>query len=108
MKNLEIINKRIEELEEYLKLKDDFPISEFRDQTFDRILKELSYFRQVKADLEVLEIIREKKVNVGWLMFLMKDYMKLEDIEKIYPKDGDTPLTIEELLKLKQWLEGNE
>lgn len=63
---------------------------------------------KIKQDLEVLEIIREKKVNMGWLMFLIKGGVKLKDIEQIYPKDGDTPLILEELLKLKQWLEENE
>lgn len=64
----------------------------------------------IKQDLEVLEIIRKKKVDVDYLNVLFEMYSLDENILKLYNKyciDEDK-LTMEELLKLKQWLEENE
>lgn len=63
----------------------------------------------IKQDLEVLEIIRKKKVNVAIFM----NFLKIEDNEKIleiynYINYAQSKLTLEEIVKLKQWLEVNE
>ena len=62
-------------------------------------------------DLEVLEIIKIKNVNLysikGFLNMHKKYSMSLEDALKAYNLNFPK-LTMEELLKLKQWLEENE
>ncbi len=62
----------------------------------------------IKQDLEVLEIIREKKVDVYYLHTLLKngEVDVVLNRYNIYARDG--ALTMEEILKLKQWLEVNE
>ena len=48
-----------------------------------------------------------KDVNVYFIKFLFKKIENLEDILFIY-NGNEKELTMEELLKLKQWLEENE
>ena len=65
----------------------------------------------IKQDLEVLEIIRKKDVNLATLKLCV---IRTDTIEQLLSKYNKSryftrdELTIEELLKLKQWLEGNE
>lgn len=61
----------------------------------------------IKQDLEVLEIIRKKKVDVNDIYMcdryeLYIIYMKNLEIAE------ESILTLQEFNKLKQWLEGNE
>lgn len=60
-------------------------------------------------DLEVLEIIRKKQVD---LVFLRKVVVKLDNLEEMLDMYNTVEwqhcLTMEELIKLKQWLEENE
>ena len=65
----------------------------------------------IKADLEVLEIIRKKKVDLAHLEFCITIYKNNEKLLEVFntcycPYKNE--LTMEELLKLKQWLEENE
>ena len=66
--------------------------------------------KEIKQDLEVLEIIRNKRVNVaelvGELIYFDNDEDVLEDYNSILCKGRK--LTLTELLKLKQWLEVNK
>ena len=59
-------------------------------------------------NLEVLEIIRKKKVDVPLLERIIKGHSFDQAILDIYNLATNSQLTLEELLKLKQWLEGNE
>ena len=93
MKSLEIINGNLEWLEikgEVITSLDEFAL------------------KTIKQDLEVLEIIYNKKVEIEVLELLLV----YETNEKIMLAYNSVPsrikLTLEELLKLKQWLEGNE
>lgn len=72
-----------------------------------RILVEKNELEQIKQDLEVLEIIRKKKVDVYYLHTLLKngEVDVVLNRYNIYAREG--ALTMEELLKLKQWLEVN-
>jgi hypothetical protein len=68
-------------------------------------------FKKIKQDLGVLEIIKIKNVNLysikGFLNMRKKYSMSLEDVLKAYNLNYPK-LTLEELQKLKQWLEENE
>ena len=90
MKSLEIINELINSIDE----------CHYKDE-----------LNEIKQDLEVLEIIRNKKVNVQFLlqcMDLVGTVEKCLDIYNSALRDSRGKLTLEELLKLKQWLEENE
>ena len=65
---------------------------------------------KIKADLEVLEIIKKKKVDFVHLNNYLFLYDKNEEVLEKYNKYCfyQNELTMEELLKLKQWLEVNE
>ena len=62
---------------------------------------------RLKEDLEVLEIIKNKDVRLKSLEFYLRYYIDLESVLKAY-NFSFIQLTLEELLKLKQWLEENE
>lgn len=66
--------------------------------------------KEIKQDLEILEIIRNKRVNVaelvGELIYFDNDEDVLEDYNSILCKGRQ--LTLTELLKLKQWLDDNK
>ena len=57
----------------------------------------------VEKDLEILELIKYKIVNIEILKFLIEEYDNDKALE-IYNLDN-IKLTKEELLKLKQWLD---
>ena len=63
-------------------------------------------WEKIQQDLEVLEIIRKKIVNVSILKMLLIGF-PLEHVLEMYNEDH-IKLTMKELLKLKQWLEENE
>ena len=73
----------------------------------DVILK-ASEVETIKQDLEALEIIRKKKVDVYYLHALLKngEVDVVLNRYNIYAREG--ALTMEELIKLKQWLEEND
>ena len=65
----------------------------------------------IKQDLEVLEIIRKKDVNLATLKLCIIRTDTIEQLLSKYNKSRyftQDELTMEELLKLKQWLEVNE
>ena len=70
--------------------------------------------KEIKQDLEVLEIINKKDVDIRELKLLCFGILgngigTIEDTLKVYntPRIPKCQLTMEELLKLKQWLEEN-
>lgn len=63
---------------------------------------------QIIQDLEVLEILRKKKVNIDYLQQYFNDKrFTLEDIHYLTTLNN-MYLTLDELKKIKQWLEENE
>ena len=73
--------------------------------------EEIKELEQIKQDLEVLEIIRKKNVDIKLLKLYYNISLKVEDWLDTYNatiKFDKHKLTLEELLKLKQWLEVNE
>lgn len=100
MKSLEIVNEML-----------NYPFEE-------RILTELATnetiireeeLETIKQSLEVLEIIKNKEVFISELKYAFKNRKNDEKILQFYNFGRGTQfqLTIEELLKLKQWLEEN-
>ena len=111
MKSLEIVNRNIKAIKKLLyNLKD---VQEGTKEDFDKYYheQELKEQKQIKQDLEVLEIIRKKDVNLATLKLCI---MRTDTIEQLLSKYNKSryftqdELTMEELLKLKQWLEVNE
>lgn len=82
-------------------------ISEFGSRVADKIQKSLF---PIKQDLEVLEIIYKKEVDIGYIKDLVKRFRDNDYILERYNATWDivNHLTMEELLKLKQWLEEHE
>ena len=56
------------------------------------------FLKPIEKDLEVLEILKNKNVDVDLIKNIMKDNRKFE----CYPDDN---LTQEEFNKIKEWLE---
>ena len=106
-RSLEIVNDKIAELKDtyqhYTAVEKDKAKSSFAK--FD-----IEQFQQIKADLEVLEIIKNKTVNIEALKFCLENYDNVEKAMEIYNyfEEDYRKLTLEELLKLKQWLESYE
>jgi hypothetical protein len=109
MKSLEIVNEMVDYWESAVNVAcqsnaengyyDELDIVEYQNR--------LKKYQQIKQDLEVLEIIKNKKVDIGFLKSILQDYSNEEALE-IYNDSGYRKLTMEELLKLKQWLEENK
>ena len=107
MKSLEIVNDKIAELKDtyqhYTAVEKDKAKSSFAK--FD-----IEQFQQIKQDLDVLEIIRKKDVNLATLKLCIIRTDTIEQLLSKYNKSRyftQDELTLEELLKLKQWLEEN-
>lgn len=77
-----------------------------------------SMVNQIKQDLEVLELITNKNVRIGEIKYYLNGIKEgnfvtittIEDVLVEYNKEviSEHELTLEELLKIKQWLEVNE
>lgn len=108
MKSLEIVNERINELKGVPELEcyNKQRIKYLFHNEEGAGLLTYSELETIKQDLEVLEIIIKKEVNIEILKFLLEKYDGVKALE-IYNLDNIN-LTMEELLKLKQWLEENE
>ena len=61
----------------------------------------------IKQDLEVLEILKNKKVDIGFVKSILES-CSIEEALEVINDCGYRKLTMEELLKIKQWLEVNE
>ena len=87
-------------------IKHNLDLCEKGDTDYGFVYK--SELEEIKFYLEVLEIIYNKKVELELLEYLLV----YETSEKILEAYNSNPsrikLTLEELLKLKQWLEENE
>ena len=102
MKSLEIVNKKIKTIEN----KGDITLWAGMGEVV--ISKE--ELGQIKQELEVLEIIKNKRVDVRELSVWIGSNLEIERALIFYndSRSFDCRLTMEELLKLKQWLEENE
>ena len=92
MKSLEIVN-------DYINLIDNFE--------FDKCYVGVNELQQIKEDLEVLEILKNKKVDIGFVKSILES-CSIEESLEVINDCGYRKLTMEELLKIKQWLEVNE
>ena len=104
MKSLEIVNKEIELIESELQKIENEEDSLF---PFDTLMNELEKYSQIKQDLEVLEILKNKKVDIGFVKSILES-CSIEESLEVINDCGYRKLTMEELIKLKQWLEVNE
>ena len=120
MKSLDIVNEMVDYWESAVNVAcqsnaengyyDELDIVEYQNR--------LKKYQQIKQDLEVLEIIRKKNVRIGEIKYYLKEFKegisisvtKIEDVLIEYNKGValEDELTLEELLKLKQWLEVND
>lgn len=111
MKSLELINERIENLESRLEsanyLANGNP-SEFGKTFIGDLSKHLDSCKQIKADLEVLEILKSKLLlNHCPEEYPVREAYILVFVEKTN-KELACEVTKEEYNKLKQWLEEQE
>lgn len=95
MKSLEMLDSLINRIKYlfYIDLKDDYEV------------------KTIKADLEVFEIVINKKINIENIKTKLECWGNLEALLEFWnslTSHKDSQLTMEELLKLKQWLEENE
>jgi hypothetical protein len=97
MKSLEIVNEHIKFIDDHSTQIKGTPVM-------------IDDLQQIKQDLEVLEIINKKDVDIGYIKDLVKRFDDNEYILERYNEIVSAlyKLTLEELLKLKQWLEVNE
>lgn len=67
------------------------------------------HLEQIKQDLEVLEIIRKRRVDIDALIRIIRINSEKSNEKMLYDYNCIVvkiyKLTMEELLKLKQWLE---
>ena len=106
MKSLEIVNRERDKLKANI----DLGVIQKRNVELQNIdIAKLKELDQIKQDLEVLEIIKKKKINIALLMFLIQDNDN-ETVLGIYNFEhhAQFKITLEELLKLRQWLEVND
>ena len=122
MKSLEILDDIRLDLERYLdylekdlqeRIKNnesEISINEVSDLKAILVTNMYYGIETIKQDLEVLEIIRKKEINIKRLRIAIINTKDTEDTLLFYNCGVEEfrRLTMEELLKLKQWLEGNE
>ena len=113
MNSLEFINKDLQDFEKALenyKKRKTINNEEVDEEYIKQMTKEIENYKQIKQDLEVLEIIKE-------MIFERVGYYKIKRNSPKYRtitiRDKDDrfikiELSEEQLLKLKQWLEVNE
>ena len=120
MKSLEIANELYDDVKElcdyYIAGRWNDKKEIFSVKVNNAMFDLIKSIQKDKQDLEVLEIIRNKKVDLQGLSYLLNEY---KDAELAYILNQYNPteyytmhsrgcLTLEELIKLKQWLEENE
>ena len=110
MKSLEIVDDFVKYYDELLYgiLRDHAPCCE---GDLEEIMERRKKFLTIKADLGVLEIIKKKEVEVHHLQYFLDVYEGVDEIVLDHYNsfiNEERQLTLEELLKLKQWLEENE
>ena len=116
MKSLNIIvNRKIKEIEDYEKTN---PCKE--PKLFEASMTiTYSQLKEIKKDLEVLEIIKKKYVDIPLISLLRRDAYSRYDYENkvneyILEKYNERLylipmcLTLEELIKIRKWMEGDE
>ena len=109
MKSLEIIDEIIANFEDRVEFEKIFLKANPSERPRNKFIRQLEGSKQIKQDLEVLEIIRKKKVDVASLKEIIEFSNTNEYILHVYNYNHSRyTLTMEELLKLKQWLEVNE
>ena len=108
MKRVEIINNFIEKQEDEL---NQLIADECDCPTLINKLKEdIKKSQQIKQDLEVLEIIKKKKVDMTYFIVAIHSNLPIDEQINYYNRSqcNYCKLLDEEFIKLKQWLEVNE
>lgn len=107
MKSLNIVNRKIEQIENYKHTDKSKQAYNIEEVSMTITYKQM---QQIKADLEVLEIIYKKEVDIGYIKDLVKRFSDNDHILERYNATWDIVhhLTMEELYKIKQWLEVND
>ena len=115
MKSLEFANEYrniiVKSMNDYIDNCDKYG-QEINECYFNMLEEQLAHFDIIKQDLEVLEIIKNKRVHIDALIRIIRINHKKSNKEILYDYNCLVnkiyKLTMEELLKLKQWLEVNE
>lgn len=98
MKSLEIVNRKL--------------LETYNDESFATgcTYIEDDELSIIKQDLEVLEILGYRAVDIGMLKEIIDDYNNNEEAMRVYNINvyGYRKLLFDEFLKLKNWLEVNE
>ena len=95
MKSLEIVNDEIEMRKGNI----------LNDAEWNRLKK----LETIQQDLEVLEIIRKKKVDMTYFVVAIHSNLPIDEQINYYNRSQSNycKLLDEEFIKLKQWLEEN-
>lgn len=102
MKSLEIVNKHIEDMKRQLALIEEDRKNDIEWYHLDPLYREIEYMNIIKADLEVLEIIKKHlEVYIWQNIFSEEHELEVDIILKHIDNE-------EERYKVKQWLEENE
>ena len=110
MKSLEFINKDLQDFEKALenyKKRKTINNEEVDEEYIKQMTKEIENYKQIKQSLEVLELIKKKYVDINFIRWLFNTN-SIKQVLKKYNAEGNIRLTLEELIKLKQWLEEQE
>ena len=97
MKSLEIVNEHIKFIDDHRDIIKGTPVM-------------LTELEQIKQDLEALEIIKNKKVDMTFFVVAIHSTLPIDEQINYYNSRqcNYCKLTDEEFKKLKQWLEENE
>lgn len=108
MKSLEIIDDIIIQCEDKVEFQKDFLKANPKEKPNPIFERQLNGCKQIKQDLEVLDIIRKKRVDIGRFKAGWYISSTPHQLMKIYNRDCnyiDNELSIDEVIKLKQWWE---
>lgn len=109
MTSLEIVKNKINNAKDMIifyqllidKLDKKETTYEITKSNFFEYQEELKVLTKIKQDLEVLEILKHKTIDIKLLNEMSLDYYNFFYDDKYYK------LTLEEFIKLKNWLEGD-
>lgn len=115
LKSLEIIDEIIQDLEDRLEFDKLSLKGKPNEISMNKFSRKLEGNKQIKQDLEALEIIKKKNIDIKGLKHTLKGFIEgiyktMEEVlnsYNLYFQSMEEYLTLEELLKLKQWLEDN-
>jgi hypothetical protein len=111
MKSLEIVNKWVTQLEEIKKCIEEDINKGLSWFNYEKLYKYLEDAEKIKADLEVLEILKKVVFKKYEMFYFVSDYGLIDRGFWVSDKSHECTefeLDEEEYNKVKQWLEKNE